>query len=203
MGLAIILIMFAAGGCTQVMGQPDPTPLPAIHARELLLDAQPFPANWDVNPCAPDCSRRERETRAFRTFSNVDVGVPGRVIQEVIRLGSVAEAQAMYERSRDVDFRKGEPPQVPSTELLPPPEISYRSPIADEYYFGCGIDIVPVCRASIRYGQYFVSFFFDIDGGTGEGMEIKDVEPILRAMDAQASARLGIPLSATTPSPSP
>ncbi|MCL4871886.1 MAG: hypothetical protein KJ063_23250 [Anaerolineae bacterium] len=87
----------------------------------------------------------------------------------------------------------------PFSPFQPPPEISYRSPIADEQYLGCGVDVVPGCRAGLRYGQYFIYFYFDIDGGKGDGLQIEEVEPILRAMDERASLLLGIPLEAENP----
>jgi hypothetical protein len=104
----------------------------------------------------------------------------------------------MFQRSREADFSKHAPPQVPSTDLLPPPG-SYQSPLADNYYFGCGVNIEPRCQASMRYGNYFVSFFFTVDRGeadgvtiVGEGLTIAQVEPVLRALDARIAERLGI-----------
>jgi hypothetical protein len=79
---------------------------------------------------------------------------------------------------------------LPSIEFLPPPQITYRSPIADEQYLACGVDVVPACRAGRRYERFFVEFYFSLDGwlwiGFGPevtGVRIEEVEPILRAMD--------------------
>lgn len=156
-------------------------------ARNLLLDAKAFPKNWEVDPCEPDCSRREGETKALRVFGIVDV--PGHVIQDVFRLESVEAAQTKFQTYREVEFREL---QSPNRTFRPPPEITYRSPIADEYYLGCGIDEVPACRAIMRYGNYFIYFYFDIDDGQGDGLKMEEVEPILRAMDARVTSVLGV-----------
>jgi len=178
-------------------GEPTTRSIPQSPAWHLLLpDAQAFPQDWDVDPCT--LSRKcFGETEAYRVYGIV--GVPGHVIQHVHRLGGLASAQAMFRRAREVDFKKSSPPRVPSSEFLPPPEITYRSPIADEYYLGCGVDIVPGCIAIFRYGHYFIEFFFNVDKGyvdgveiKGNGLKIEEVEPILRAMDERAAAVLGL-----------
>jgi hypothetical protein len=101
----------------------------------------------------------------------------------------VEAAQTKFQTYREVEFREL---QSPNRTFRPPPEITYRSPIADEYYLGCGIDEVPACRAIMRYGNYFIYFYFDIDDGQGDGLKMEEVEPILRAMDARVTSVLGV-----------
>lgn len=197
--LVLVLILGVGTGCTSWSSRSAPN-LPVVPAHDLLVDIQPFPDRWAVNPCEPACERDHGDIHAERSFAVPDV--PGHVLQDVFRLESVAAAQAKFQTYREVDFRQHPPPQVPSSELLPPADVSYHSPIADEYYLGCGVHIVPACRAIIRYGNYFVSFFFDVNQGTAdgvlittdEGLEISDIEPILQALDQQVAARLGLPL---------
>lgn len=181
--IAILLVV----GCARFVGSSTPASLPNIPARDLLLDAQAFPKGWGVGSCAPDCSRSEGEVYAERSF--YITGVPGHVLQSVFRLDDVEAAKAKFQSYREVDFKT----------LTPPPEITYRSFLADEYYLGCGIAAVPACRAILRYGNYFIAFYFDIDSGKGDGLQIADVEPILRTIDRRVAARLGILLPTTAP----
>lgn len=64
-----------------------------VSATELLLDAQSFPPNWQADPCtkSPRCSSQTNPHRSFGI-----VGVPGHVIQEVTRFGSVEAAHAEF-----------------------------------------------------------------------------------------------------------
>lgn len=206
--MAVVLTLMVGASCASRTARPPLAPMPRIPARDLLLDDQAFPEDWDVHPCEPDCRRLEGATHAERSL--YIIGVPGHAIQDVSRLESVEAARAKFQTYRRVVFRKKLPPQVPSSEFLPPPEIHYRSRIADDYYFGCGVDIVPACRAIARYGQYFVYFFFNVDRGAAdgeiiesEGLKIEEVEPILRALDERVATRLGILLPAPSPIPHP
>jgi hypothetical protein len=187
----MLLLGLLGVGCTNFSSGPRPTALPALPARDLLLDTRAFPQGWVAGPCAPDCSRSEGETHALRSFYLI--GIPGQVLQEVVRLESVQAATAMFQRARQTDFRDR---VSPNRQFVPPPEIPYRSPIADAYYFGCGIDEVPACKMIMRKGNYFISVFLNVDRGEvdGHGLKITNIEPILRAVDARVAARFSIPL---------
>lgn len=194
-GIGIVAVLVLESGCSILPVNALATPLPNVPATALLLDMDPFPKGWAMSQCYT--SHCFSDTEALREFYLT--GVPGHVNQYVFRLGSVESAQAKFKLYRETDFKKKPPPQLPSTDFLPPSEVTYRSPIADEYYLGCGVDIVPACRAIFRYRNYLVEFYFDIDSGIGDGLKIQQVEPILRAMDEKASAVLGIPLPTRTP----
>jgi hypothetical protein len=192
-GMTIIIGILLGTGCITFFEQSTPT-IPAWH---LLLDAQSFPRGWDAAPCDTSDRLCFGETHALRGFGRV--GVPGHVIQDVYRLSSVASAQAMFHRAREVDFKKATSLRIPSSEFLPSPGITYRSLIADDFYLGCGVDVVPACEAIFRYGNYFIMLFFNVDKGYVDGVEIKgnglgieQIEPILRTMDERAAAVLGL-----------
>ena len=194
-GMGMVILTILATSCVTFFGDQDSTSLPNVPAPELLLDAQPFPKGWEVDPCGPDLRRCYRESYARRDFGRF--AIPGSVMQHVYRFANVTAAKAKYQRVREVDFAKGR--NEPSSEFLPPMEIAYRSPIADEYYLGCGVDIVPACRVIFRYGHYLIDFYFDLDSyreygldSEGDGLKIEEIEPILRAMDERAAAVLGL-----------
>lgn len=202
-GIGIAALLVFGTGCAILPLHLVATPLPNIPATALLLDINPFPRGWTINQCyTSHCfSYAEASREFYRT------GVPGHVIQNVFQFSSLETAQAKFQLYRETDFKKAPPPQSPSTDFLPPSEIIYRSPIADEYYFGCGVDVgVPACRALFRYRNYVVEFYLDLDSYlgygldyAGDGLELEQVEPILRAMDSQAGSVLGIPIPTRTP----
>lgn len=187
-GLVTAITLAATLSCViPVPGVPgDPVPAPGVPASDLLLDAQPFPAGWEVLPCEPYCDDTEKAGQAERTFHLT--GVPGHVIQQMFYFGSENDAEANFQRYEE------------TTPFSPPPEIAYRSPIADQQYLRCGVDIVPACWAALRYGNYFVYFYFRLESGydaDGErveahGLKTEEVEAILRAMDERAADLLGL-----------
>ncbi len=175
-------------------GEGAPLPLPNIPAWHLLINADAFPKGWEADPCAPTDRLCFSGTHALRTFGRVEI--PGHVIQQAYRFNAVEAAKAKFRRVREVDFR---PRQPPNLQFAPPSEITYQSPIADEYYFGCGVDRIPACKAIFRYGNYYIEFYFDLDeyqgygrDVEGDGLKIEEIEPILRAMDERAAAVLGL-----------
>mgnify|MGYP000477655184 CR=1 FL=1 len=191
-----IMMVLLGPGCTSVRfsGEGTPLPLSNIPAWHLLINADTFPEGWEADPCAPTDRLCFSGTHALRTFGRV--AIPGHVIQQVYRFNSIEAAQAKFQRVWEVDFR---PRQPPNMQFAPPPEITYRSPSADEYYFGCGVDRVPGCKALFRYGNYYIEFYFDLDeyrgyglDDEGDGLRLEQVEPILRAMDEHAATVLGL-----------
>lgn len=179
--LATILVVATLSCAIPIPGVPsDPVPVPApgVPASDLLLDAQPFPSGWEARPCEPYCEDTENASQALRTF--YITGIPGHVVQQVFYFGSENDAKANFQRYEE------------TTPFSPPSEIDYQSPIADQQYIRCGVDKVPACRAGLRYGNYFVYFYFDIDSGTGDGLKIEEVVPILQAMDERAVDFLGL-----------
>jgi hypothetical protein len=188
--LGIGFLVLLGTNCVPSPSKPTLTPLLNIPAWNLLLDDHAFPKGWSMETCT--LSRHcFGEIEAYRDFGIA--GIPGHVIQNVFRMENIEAAKAKFRTYREVDFR---PRQPPNHQFLPPPEITYHSLLADEYYLGCGVDEVPACRAIFRYSNYFVYFYFDIDGGKGDGLKIREVEPILRAMDERAAAVLGLRLRA-------
>jgi hypothetical protein len=191
-------------GCTATMKEPTPTSLPDVPAWYLLLETDAFPRDWAADQCGPTDRLCFGETHALRVFGRV--GVPGSVIQDVHRFEDGTPAYSMFQRARESDFNRCHAPRSPCGEFLPPAEANYRSPIADEYYLACGVNVVPACIAIIRYGNYFIEFFINADRGyidgweiEGNGLKVQEVVPILRAMDEHAARVLGIPLPTRTP----
>jgi hypothetical protein len=187
-GLALIWLLYAvlAVACMIELGDPlrgpKPAPAPVIPPSALILDATSFPTGWDIVPCEPNCDQAERSGAALRTFGKQ--GTPGHVVQEVMHFADENAAHTKFQTYMQSNLSEFTPEsRSPYVPFKPPPEITYLSPFADEQYLGCGVDVVLACRAGRRYGSYFVYIYFDIDGGKGDGLQISEVEPILRALD--------------------
>lgn len=193
-------VLFIAGStaCASPRNQPIVTPSSVVLAPDLLLNDESFPQNWHILPGDDEYDKGPSDaTREFVPRENR----PGHVIQDVLIFRSARAAAAEFRGYRETFFHKKPPPQTPSTDHRPPPQIQYQSPIADEYYFACGVDIVPICQVLYRYDNYFIYMFFDIEsieidgkqyGGDDEGLQLEEIEPILRALDAQVADRLMI-----------
>lgn len=195
--IAGILIILWCVGCGIIANAPTPRLPVDVPAWFFLIDTQSFPPNWETPECTPSVRLCLGNVHALRSFGIP--GVPGHVIQDVYRFSNVSEAQALFLSARKVDFARCVPQRNPCINFLPPPEINYLSPISDEYYLGCGIDVVPACEAIFRYGQYYAELYFDIDSGKGDGLQIQQVKPILRAVDERAASVLGIPFPTKAP----
>ena len=185
-GLILIIMAIIITGCLGPILLPfdDPVPIAplGIPTKDLLLDEQPFPSGWQVDPCLHCDDELSQSSRSFgRT------GIPGHVLQDVFHFKDEQDAQAKFQRYEE------------TTPHQPPPGIPYRSPVADDQYLRCGIDDpagVSVCRAGQRYGTYFIYLFFDMDQGLDDGLQFEEVETILRALDEHVSTQLDIPMPA-------
>lgn len=163
------------------VGDPQPVPAVYIPASDLLLDNQSFPTGWRVLPCDPDCDDAERADIARRDFVGT-VDRPGAVVQDVFHFANEEDALAKFERYEETDA------------LLSPLEITYRSPFADKQYVYCKLDNTPGCSVGLQYDTYFIYFYLHIDDGSGYGLELEEVEPVLRAMDQRVSELFDMPL---------
>lgn len=72
-----------------------------------------------------------------------------------------------------------------------PVELSYRSPIADQYYVACGPHAwIYMCKVIAQYEEYYVYLHAHMGGA----MMYADFERVMRAADAKMAACLGKPL---------
>jgi hypothetical protein len=182
------LLSFVMLSLTSCMPFEKPaTKYPIVAARTLLLDATVFPQTWEADPCAPDCARDEGFGNATRTFGRRNIA--GTVIQEITNYVYESSAQGASKRAQATNF-----PRRDSDERLfsTASSITYVSRFADQYALGCGVDTVPVCRLYAQYGNYFVYMYFDIDNGTGDGLQVADITPILEALDRKIASQLHI-----------
>jgi hypothetical protein len=167
--------------------QSPPSRYPIVSATDLLLTAASFPDTWEADSCEPYCERAERFGNAFRTFGRPNIA--GHVIQQVTNYTYERSATAAFQRAQEVTFSQKAPQVEP---FISSPSISYTSPIADDYNFSCGIDVIVACRTLARYGNYYIEIYFVIDDGDGNGLQLSKVPSILSALDIHIASVLGI-----------
>jgi hypothetical protein len=182
--LALWLIGIGFMGCSMAQSR-ESAPSPSVPASELLLGVEAFPLGWTFRACQDNCGRIEGEMHAERSFFLPDV--PGLVLLELSRSPDLDVVERQYQSYYETEFRERAPP---NRQFTPPTSESFRSDFADEYYFGCGVDEVPGCRAIFRYGNYFVHFYSSWDNGNGEGLTQPEILQVLQALDAHVTEQL-------------
>lgn len=180
-------------GCT-ASGIPQQAPFSTVDARILLIDARAFPSTWNADPCGVGCDRTERPDHALRMFGRDSIA--GHVHQEVFAFPSTIEAQQYFAH---LDAALFMPLTSPDITFVAPSNFTYHSALADEYKVGCGKQVVPACRALLRYRNYVVEWYFDIDAGAGDGLQIQDIIPILLEMDAHVARTFHLTLPTAVP----
>lgn len=118
---------------------------------------------------------------------------PATVNQEIRAYGNIDDAINSFADLRGLIFRTSS--QEPSTPYKPPAEITYQSPIADDFYLACGVDIFLLCRSLSRYRNYLIELFMPvISEYENTGMTYPEVEAVLRALDTKVGKQLGLSL---------
>jgi hypothetical protein len=173
--------MLFLAGCGPRGTQADP-PVASPSASAFLLDSTVFPEGW-----VGDTSKMS-ETLGDRDFSKP--GVAGHAFQEIYRYPNDWSASQKYKV-----YLEGE---INVRKFTPPPEITFRSKIADEYYFACGVDLIPSCAMVARYHNYFVFFYFDLyTKEQPEGLTYAEIEHVLEALEARVTNLFSVPTETT------
>ena len=171
----VFLLAGCASGPTVAVASPSP--------REFLLGADVFPAGWDGPSFSQDEESEVMSTRSFYKPNEV-----GHAYQDIYRRSNDWSASDQYKTYLESDFKS----------LVPPAEIAFRSKIADEYYFACGVDLVTTCRMIARYHNYFVYFYFDLS--TKEqpgGLTYAQIEHVLEAFENRVTTLFRVQSTAT------
>jgi hypothetical protein len=192
--LLIVTGLALMTNCSRVT-EPQKPPSDSVSASALLLEPISFPDGWAGSPCDTSLCRQGGGgvTAAERDFYRAEA--PGHVLQEVYRFLDNQAASHKFSVYRATDFDKPEM-SFHYEPLAPPPEISFRSQIADEYYFACGVEDVPLCRMVARYRNFFVYIYFDhaTEKNAG-GLTYSQIEHVLEALETKVAQALDIPTS--------
>jgi hypothetical protein len=171
-----------------------PAPERAFEIEDLLVDVSDFPANWYVNaPPAPmpHCdgaitTQKEDIHIGFRAKSPTHIAAG----QTVYRFGARWLAAAEYSDRLPIEFNSNSVASLTPWET--PPELPYRSPVADQFHFACHVNAVltpqTVCAAMGQYEEYLLISHSIMDP---EYMTFADLERILVAIDERMALYLG------------
>jgi hypothetical protein len=160
--------------------------------RTLVLDASPFPPGASAGTLLSPAPRGPLEFESSQTASRAIYLRGGIAVYSVFRYRTAARAAEEFRWDREVKFteRSAGPGGLPA--LGPwntPTELTYRSPIAQQFYVGCGPEgDVPTCRMIARYAEYYVYLNVQMSAAN---MTIEALEDVLRAIDDKMAGCLG------------
>lgn len=166
----------------------EPPPPRACPITGLLLDATSFPVGASAGEILSPMPRAARDSAGRTIYLR-----KGLANHDVYRHASAVRAAQEFAHRRRVTFVTGE-------DYGPwenPRDLSYRSPIANQYYLACGIDHgIYMCIMVAQYEEYYIFFNAHMDEQT---MTFSDLERALQAIDAKMANCLQKPLTPTTP----
>ena len=117
----------------------------------MLLTQDDFPSDTIVNKISSPIAEMSRESAGFTARYGDSL-----MYHEINRYLSSDDAKEIFQEGRDIHFRTTEyygPWETPT-------ELSYVSPIAQQYYVACGkVDEKYQCRMIGQYEEYYVFFF--------------------------------------------
>lgn len=196
--LATFMIMIIMMSCRTIpIWGPTPTPLPGWRSpvSALLVEDSAFPEGW----------AREREfpktldptiNHVYRAWWGKAQGAGG-ADQAIWRAYTIEDAIKKYTELRQQSMLL--PNYTPSPwdfyiEFKPPPEIGFRSQIADEFYLACGWLYGAQCHVIARYRNYVTYTSLDLEaeyeGHVSHGLTYPEIEAMIRAMDAKFAEAL-------------
>jgi hypothetical protein len=180
--LMVVLAILLLCGCTTSQQNKKESVL----ATALLLDEKSFPPGWVTDP-----EDNNGEAYADRTFEGVGSKTPGVSFEEVYVFLTEQGAKKKYTEYVNGEFNQS-PVRSPFVAFKPPAEINYKSKIADEYYFVCGVDVVPRCELLLRYRNYFILFNFDhATDDYPYGLTYPQIEKVLADLETKLTTEFG------------
>jgi hypothetical protein len=189
--LALLMLLALGCVCLQVTGRIGaiPHPTPAFPIEKLLLDESAFPEGWRATrPFDPD-RRIAAEQITRNILSNKCHPLTVGATHDVYRFyGGASSAAEAYPEETAIWFS----PNWGDWSI--PAELSYESPVAEQYRFGCRIEqetATILCQALGQYEQYIVVFDAELDPDHPECLTFTDLERILVAIDERMALCLG------------
>jgi len=188
-GILLVILAFGVAGCSLT--------LPQRHCpiESLLVDETSFPPGARADKVFSPLPRAAKESAGRTIYLPMPLGIAN---HDVYRYKSAARAAWQFRQEKERTFTPGRwrgPWNVPEA-------LTYRSPIADQYYVACEIrsGVYSMCEMIAQYEEYYVYFKTDVSPGV---MTFPRVEHALRAIDERMADCLGRPLPPARASPTP
>lgn len=176
-----------------IAGTPTPTPPPGWYSdlRELFVDEAAFPSGWRAH-MYQETNVHPRANHVRRRFSSPFL--PGVVTQDVWRAYTIGDAERKFAEEAEgwCFVHGGWYTRFPTTSFCFPPEITYRSKVADEWCLTCGMDVTLECHFAARYRNYVVRLRVPMsEKGYMYGLTFNELDGLLEGIDAQFVQHLG------------
>jgi hypothetical protein len=187
--LALFLILVLTGRCYPLMKPPSR----ACEIKDLVLNGSSFPPGgaapfppYQVEGPIQSPLRTGGYESAGRSFYLLN-GIANHDVRRYVTK-ELAARIVRDERHWEFFSKTG----TPLWSI--PEELDYRSPIADQYYLGCGIDRdIYMCKAVMQYEEYYI-FVNTAHMAPWTPMTIQDLERVFRDIDERMAKCLGKPL---------
>jgi len=201
-----LMILMVSCRVTPLLG-PTPTPPPGWRSlvSDLLVDDNAFPEGWARIRDLPKESLTDPTiNHVYRSWWGQAQG-EGKADQAIWRAYTIGDAVKKYTELRQQSLLL--PNYTPSPwdfyiKFKPPPEINFRSQIADEFYLACGWLYGAQCHVIARYRNYVTYMSLDLEAEYEEhinhGLTYSEIEAVVRAMDTKFAEALE---EFSTPSP--
>ncbi len=156
---------------------------------DLLIDESAFPPGWSASTNGPKPIPKAPlgGTKSVESIQLSFYAYGGGAGECIRRFESPQGAADEFRRQSGIVFRNGEF----NTPWAIPSELSYQSPVADQFYCACSTyegEYWPRCACIARYGVYFVHFGTHMLPGL---MTHTDLENVLQAIDERMEQHLG------------
>lgn len=187
MRMVLVLIAVSVALWAFVTGCSTAPPSRDCTITELVVDETIFPrgatADRLISPLPGGPIPRTAFESAGRSFHYPR----GIAVHNVYRYKSAGRAAQEFSSRRELEFQEGKY----SGPWKEPGELTYKSPIADQFYVACGIDHGDnTCIAIAQYEEYFTLLHADMPP---EIMTFQDLERVLRTVDERMAQCLGKP----------
>lgn len=158
-------------------------PAESAPANALLLEPDVFPNGWTFESDEMGVIVAGRDFYLPNAY--------GHSFQEIYQRPSNYQAHQKFKTYLEGEFNVSIEDQS-SVPFTSPSEITFKSQIADEYYFACGVNEIPQCKMLARYQNYFAFFYFELATTEPGGLTYSEIEDVLEAFEAKVSEALNI-----------
>ena len=186
-----LLMILGLIGCRSIENYISPSP-PGWEqdVKDLMVEESAFPSGWQVD-IGLEVDDYPRNNHAHREFWLIETS--DSASQDIYRGYTENDAQRRFDDLMDSQFVPKR--QLPPTDFYlpfePPPEITFQSKEADDFYLACGWWAFAYCQVVARYQNYVVYLRLDhettYEGHYTNGLTYQQMEKIIEAMDAKIS----------------
>jgi hypothetical protein len=187
--ILMLILLFLVSCDYNNFHSPEPTP-PGWNelVSNLLVDSTSFPSGWEKIRDSKDILVDTSVNHVYRSWWWKSRG-DGLVEQSIWRAINTTEAEEKYNDLRQGSFLEKITPKPgeENEKYLVPDEITYRSEIANSFYYACGWKNGGECIVIAQYRNYVSYMRLSLNGQnqgyTTIGLSYQEIESLIQAMD--------------------